>query len=512
MTQKVALIILDGWGIGNHSHSDAVYQANTPFTDSLSLNFPQATLLTDGENVGLPHGQMGNSEVGHMNIGAGRVVWQMLAKINRAFDPSNRATPDIHISHNPQFVEMCRQTIERNKPLHLIGLVSNGGVHSHINHVIGLANEAKALGVSQIYIHAFLDGRDTDPKSGVGFLEQLLDGVGNNAQLSTVIGRYYAMDRDLRWERVKKAYDLMVNGLGAYNTHAVDAVTQEYAAGITDEFMNPIRCLPGNEGLIAEGDTVLCFNFRTDRGRQITRALSQDDFHEFNMHKLNLKYYTMTIYDETYTISGSLFHNENLVETLGEVVSKAGKTQLRAAETEKYPHVTFFFSGGREEAFEGEHRIMANSPKVATYDLKPSMSAQELTDAALDYIADNLPDFVCLNYANADMVGHTGVYSAIIEAVQTVDGCLKQLVEKMQPMGYDFIVIADHGNADFAVNDDGTPNTAHSTNPVPVWLISPNKKLTIRNGILADVAPTVLELMNIPQPAQMTGRSIINHS
>lgn len=503
MIEKVALVILDGWGIGNHTKSDAVYNANTPFTDTLTQNYPHATLLTDGENVGLPVGQMGNSEVGHMNIGAGRVVWQMLAKINKSFHEGS-------INKNETLLAAFEKAKSTGKNLHFIGLLSDGGVHSHIDHAIGLCKLANEYGLSNTYIHAFLDGRDTDPKSGIKYLEALQNNIhGSAVKLSTVVGRYFAMDRDLRWERVKKAYDVMVNGEGEYSSNILQTIHEKYDAGTTDEFMVPIRCLENNEGQIQDGDVVICFNFRTDRGRQITRVLSQEDFHEFNMHKLDLHYYTMTIYDETYTIDGALFHNENLELTLGEVIQNAGATQLRAAETEKYPHVTFFFSGGREEPFTGEHRIMANSPKVATYDLQPEMSAPELANSAIEFIQKETPDFVCLNFANADMVGHTGVYEAIIKAVETVDSCLEKLVNALKPLGYQFIVIADHGNADFAINEDGTPNTAHSTNPVPVWLITENKSLKINHGILADVAPSILNLMGIEAPKEMTGKNLV---
>lgn len=502
MAEKAALVILDGWGIGRHDKSDAVWEANTPFTDSLWRDYPHARLRTDGENVGLPEGQMGNSEVGHMNIGAGRVVWQMLVRINKAFR-------DGSISGNKTMQSMLNQAARPGKALHLMGLVSDGGVHSHQDHLIGLCKLAKDAGVAHIYIHAFMDGRDTDPKSGAGFLQYVLDGVqGTGAKISTVIGRYYAMDRDKRWERVKLARDLMVLGTGKPAADPVQAIREAYHNGITDEFMEPLRCLDGEQGLIREDDVVLCFNFRTDRGRQITEALTQQDFPEWEMQKLNLQYYTMTEYDETFNIAGVIFDNQNLTDTIGEVLSKAGRTQLRAAETEKYPHVTFFFSGGREEPFPGEERLMVSSPKVATYDLQPEMSAPELTEKAVAMMEKQSPDFICLNFANPDMVGHTGVFSAIIKACETVDKCLQKLVEAGRRHGYHFLIIADHGNADFAVNDDGTPNTAHSTNPVPCWLVSDTMKPDMRDGILADVAPTLLKIMNIPQSAAMTGRAL----
>jgi len=501
MTQRTAIIVLDGWGIGLHDVSDAIWQANTPYTDSLTENYAHTSLRTDGENVGLPNGQMGNSEVGHMNIGAGRIVWQMLVKVNKAFETGE-------IDSNETWNALLNQC-KAGKPLHLMGLVSDGGVHSHQNHLIALCNSAAKKGVSKIYIHAFLDGRDTDPKSGASSIAKVLNGIeGTGAKISTVIGRYYAMDRDNRWERVSKSYHLMVNGLGMVSDNVISSIEGEYAKGITDEFMEPIRTLAGSEGLIAEGDVVLCFNFRTDRARQITTALCQENFHEYNMHKLNLQYYTMTEYDERFKIQGILFHHQNLNYTLGEVISANGLTQLRAAETEKYPHVTFFFNGGREAPFVGENRIMASSPKVATYDLQPEMSAEELADKAIEFIQENKPNFICLNFANPDMVGHTGVFNAIVKAVETVDRCLKKLSETLLANGYDFLVVADHGNADFAVNKDGSPNTAHTTNPVPCWLVSSTQNPQLNKGILADLAPTVLKLMGITQPAEMTGKSL----
>lgn len=503
MVKKVGLVILDGWGLGNGSHSDAINQAITPFTDSLFARFPHATLRTDGENVGLPEGQMGNSEVGHMNIGAGRIVWQMLAKINKAFAEGSVAENQVLLS------AMNKAKLE-DKPFHIMGLLSDGGVHAHIEHIKQLCSIASAFGLKKIYVHAFLDGRDTDPKSGLGHVKNLLAHIqGTSAKLSTVVGRYYAMDRDERWERVKVSYDLLVKGEGKLAKDVAQSIEDEYAAGITDEFMSALRCLPGEEGLLKDGDVVLNANFRTDRGRQITRALTQEDFASHGMQKRKLHYYTVTQYDVKFKISGVLFENDNLQQTLGEVISMAGKTQLRAAETEKYPHVTFFFSGGREAAFEGEDRLMANSPKVATYDLQPEMSAIELTDRAIAKMQQAQYDFVCLNFANADMVGHTGVYEAIIKAVETVDACLQRLVEVGEELGYDFLIIADHGNADYAVNEDGSPNTAHTTNPVPVWWVTQEREQDLRNGILADVAPTVLQIMGLVQPLEMTGKSLI---
>lgn len=504
MSDKAALVILDGWGLGDGSPSDAVRHAHTPFTDSLSEKYPHAQLRTDGENVGLPKGQMGNSEVGHMNIGAGRIVWQMLAKINRVFEEG--ALSDV--AKWNEIIENCEKN---QKPLHLIGLVSDGGVHAHVDHLLGLVKALKHTSIPAIYIHAFLDGRDTDPQSGLGFLQKLLGEIDEQRiKLSTVIGRYYAMDRDQRWERVKKAYDLMVHGTGIVTQDVLSAVKEQYKLGITDEFMEALKLEDTDTGRIQEGDSVLCFNFRTDRGRQITRALTQEAFPEFGMLPLNINYYTFTQYDETFKIKGVLFDNENLNFTLGEVLEGAGRTQLRAAETEKYPHVTFFFSGGREDEFKGENRIMAASPKVATYDLQPEMSAVELTQKSLEFINAQKPDFVCLNYANADMVGHTGVYSAIVKAVETVDACLENLVDDLLKLDYQVVIIADHGNADVALNPDGSPNTAHSTNPVPVWLVSNENKWNVKNGILADVAPSILQLMGVAQPAEMTGKSFLH--
>ncbi len=498
MSEKAALVILDGWGIGRHDRSDAIWNAKTPFTDMLWDTFPHASLRTDGEHVGLPEGQMGNSEVGHMNIGAGRIVWQMLVRINKAFS-------DGSISENT----MLQKVFACKGKLHLMGLVSDGGVHSHIDHAIALGKMAAEAGVKDVFIHAFLDGRDTDPKSGLNFIKRLQDELnGTGVNLSTAVGRYYAMDRDKRWERVKKAYDLMVNGVGEYVASAEAGIAAQYEAGITDEFMEPLRFLPGSEGLICEGDTVLCFNFRTDRGRQITRALTQENFPDQGMRALILDYYTLTEYDETFKIAGVIFENQNLTDTLGDVLSAAGKTQLRAAETEKYPHVTFFFSGGREEPFLGEERIMAASPKVATYDLQPEMSAHELTQNAIAFLEEKQPDFICLNFANPDMVGHTGVFNAIVKACETVDDCLRRLVEVGLKHQYHFLIIADHGNADMAVNEDGSPNTAHTTNPVPCWLVSQTINPHLHNGILADVAPTILKMMQLPQPTAMTGRAL----
>ncbi|MFM1898835.1 MAG: hypothetical protein RL577_1075, partial [Bacteroidota bacterium] len=408
-----------------------------------------------------------------------------------------------------QILQRCFAGVGEEKSLHILGLLSDGGVHAHVDHIIALCHLAQARGVKRVYVHGFLDGRDTDPQSGKAFVQYFLhETAGRGAQLSSLVGRYYAMDRDQRWERVKVAYDLMVHGVGE-RSEPIQGIESSYESGVTDEFVKPIRCLEGEEGLIQEGDTVLFANFRTDRGRQLTRALSQEDFAEQGMSKLDLQVYTFTTYDETFSISGVLFDNQNLHNTLGEVLAESGKTQIRAAETEKYPHVTFFFSGGQEQPFDGERRIMAASPKVATYDLQPSMSAVELTDMALEALSQEPADFICLNYANADMVGHTGVYSAIVEAVETVDAQLQRLVETLTKLGYAILVIADHGNADVALNEDGTPNTAHSTNPVPCWLINGPKGVELNKGKLADVAPSILELMGLVQPEEMSGESLL---
>jgi 2,3-bisphosphoglycerate-independent phosphoglycerate mutase len=500
MQRKTAIVVLDGWGLGKHDKSDAVWNADTPFTDSLFDQYPHTTLRTDGENVGLPEGQMGNSEVGHMNIGAGRVVWQMLVRINRELR-------DGSLDGNKVWLRAMDQA-KKAGALHLFGLVSDGGVHSHIDHVVALCKNAAKHGIKNIWIHAFLDGRDTDPKAGSEYIKYLQHNVNGSATIATIVGRYYAMDRDKRWERVKRAYGLMVQGDGIIATDAVSAIEAQYAKGITDEFMEPIRVSPSSDALIKDGDVVLCFNFRTDRGRQITTVLSQQDIADFGMSKKQLHYYTMTEYDDKFNIDGVLFDNQNLDQTLGEVISAQKKTQLRAAETEKYPHVSFFFSGGREDVFEGETRLLVNSPKVATYDLQPEMSAPELTEKAMEIIQNQKPDFVCLNYANPDMVGHTGVYSAIVKAVETVDSCLQKLTSCFLENGYSILIIADHGNADYAINEDGTPNTAHSTNPVPCWLVSNDLKPTMHQGILADVAPTILKIMGIEQPKEMTGNAL----
>ncbi len=501
MTKNIGLIILDGWGIGDHSKSDAIYNSETPFMDFLLSEYPNAKLGTSGENVGLPDGQMGNSEVGHLNIGAGRIVYQELTRINKSIQDGT--------FFQNETLKNAFENAEKNKvDLHLFGLVSKGGVHSSQEHLYALAQMAENYSIPNVFIHAFTDGRDCDPKSGVHFIEELEEKIkGGKARIATVIGRYFAMDRDNRWERIKKAYDLLVNGVGTKFDSASQALKKSYDNNITDEFIEPALIL--ENARIKDGDVAICFNFRTDRPREISIALTQKDFHEFNMHKLNLSYYTMTNYDESFKNIQVIFEKDNLQKTLGEVLSENGKTQVRIAETEKYPHVTFFFNGGREDEFKNERRILVNSPKVATYDLQPEMSAYEVRDRIVDDIRKNQPNFICLNFANPDMVGHTGVYSAIQKAVETVDECLNDVVTAGLENNYEFIVIADHGNADFAINPDGSPNTAHSLNPVPVVLISKDKNARIKDGILADIAPTILSRLGINSPKEMTGKVLV---
>lgn len=500
--KKVILIIMDGWGLGKVASADAIQHANVPFTKSLYLKYPHTTLVTCGEAVGLPDGQMGNSEVGHLNLGAGRVVYQELQRINVAIRNGSFA-------QNIVMLETIREAKRRGKPLHLAGLVSDGGVHSHINHLKAIVDLCKQEGLSDVYIHAFMDGRDCDPKSGLGFITSLQahlnDSVG---KIATVSGRYFAMDRDKRWERVQLAYNALVNGTGEKATDAIAAVENSYAKEITDEFIKPTVIVDEAQqplGRIGEDDVVFCFNFRTDRCREITQVLSQADFPEFGMHKLNLYYTTMTEYDSTFNDVHVVFETDNLTNTLGEVIARNGLRQIRAAETEKYPHVTFFFSGGREALFEGERRILAPSPKVATYDLKPEMSAYELTDLLVPEIEAASAEFFCINYANADMVGHTGVWEAAIKAAETVDKCVERVVTAALAKGYTILLTADHGNSDFMINEDGTPNTAHTLNPVPLFVIDAEWKGTIRPGKLGDIAPTILTLMHLPVPEQMTG-------
>jgi 2,3-bisphosphoglycerate-independent phosphoglycerate mutase len=503
-TKKALLIIMDGWGHGIKRRADAIALAKTPFVDSLYRKYPNAELVTFGEDVGLPQGQMGNSEVGHLNIGAGRVVYQELARINKAVREGTLQT-------NAALLQALAYAKKNNKPLHFIGLVSDGGVHSHINHLKALCSTASAHGVKS-YIHAFTDGRDCDPKSGFGFLADLQAHIATlqECRIATVIGRYWAMDRDKRWERVKLAYDLIVNGIGENIEHGslLTAIKSHYDSGVTDEFLKGM--VVHKSGLIKEGDVVLCFNFRTDRPREITEVLTQFDLPEFGMKKLDLNYVTMTRYDATYKRISVMFETDDLVNTIGEVLSAAGKTQVRIAETEKYPHVSFFFSGGRETPFLGERRLMVPSPKIATYDLQPEMSAHQITDTIVQDIQTNAPDFICLNYANTDMVGHTGVFSAAIKAAQTVDTCVKRLVRVALKENYKVLIIADHGNSDLMVNEDDSPNTAHTLNMVPCILVGKGlAKVKLRNGRLADVAPTILGLMNVKPSKEMTGESLI---
>jgi len=504
MHKKVILIILDGWGISKNPEVSAIAKANTPFVDSLYTKYPHATLRTDGLHVGLPEGQMGNSEVGHMNLGAGRIVYQDLAKINLAVDNNELANEKV-------LQNAFSYATKNNKKVHFLGLVSDGGVHSHINHLKGLVRAADASGVES-YVHAFTDGRDVDPQSGIDFMSDLQEFLPeHNSKLASIIGRYYAMDRDKRWERVKLAYDLVVNGTGSKATNAKRAMQDSYDEDITDEFIKPIVMVDENSAPIAtikEEDVVIFFNFRTDRGRQLTQVLSQEDFHEFNMHKINLHYVTMTNYDDTYKNIHVVYPKEDLTQTLGEVLEKHGKKQIRIAETEKYPHVTFFFSGGREAEFNGEKRLMCPSPKVATYDLQPEMSAQDITNTIIPELNKQEADFICLNFANTDMVGHTGVFEAAVKAAEKVDACTKEIVAKALENKYTSIIIADHGNSETMVNEDGSPNTAHTTNPVPVILV--DKELTaIKDGILANIAPTVLDLIGIEKPEIMNEDSLI---
>jgi 2,3-bisphosphoglycerate-independent phosphoglycerate mutase len=505
--QRSILIILDGWGHGPKPEVSAIAQADTPYVDSLYEQYPNAELVTYGEAVGLPEGQMGNSEVGHLNIGAGRIVYQELARINKAIREKT-------INENPVLQQALAYAKNRNKALHFIGLVSDGGVHSHHQHLIALSNIASEYGVEKIYIHAFTDGRDTAPTSGKGFLADVQAAIeGTPAQIASVVGRYYAMDRDKRWERTKIAYDLLTQGIGEGSNDLLQTVQSRYDKGETDEFLKPIVCL--NQAgqpvaTIAEDDVVFFFNFRTDRPRQITQVLTQEDMPDQEMKTIPLHFVTMTRYNEAYKGLNVVFTKEDVSNTLGETLSNAGKTQTRIAETEKYPHVTFFFNGGREVPFDGEERILIPSPKVATYDLKPEMSAFEVTDAIIENIEKKQPDFVCLNYANADMVGHTGDFDAAKIAAHTVDQCLKRLISVALKHNYEAIVIADHGNSDYMINEDGSPHTAHTTNPVPIFYISKNPKgKTIKDGKLGDIAPTLLTIMGMDIPEEMDGDVLV---
>ncbi|MBJ2176161.1 2,3-bisphosphoglycerate-independent phosphoglycerate mutase [Aureibaculum sp. A20] len=504
MNKKVILIILDGWGITQNPKVSAIAQAKTPFIDSLFKKYPNASLRTDGLHVGLPEGQMGNSEVGHMNLGAGRIVYQDLVKINKAVE-------DGSIAQQAELQKAFSYAKEKNKNVHFVGLVSDGGVHSHINHVKGLVTGANNFGLRS-YVHAFTDGRDVDPHSGKEFIAELNNHLAqNNGQLASVIGRYYAMDRDKRWERVKLTYDAMVKGIGTKSHNAIESIQENYDNGVTDEFIKPIVMVNDKDqpiSTIKDDDVVIFFNFRTDRGRQITEALSQKDFPEYDMKKLNLYYVTMTNYDEKFKNVHVIYNKDNLINTLGEVLEKNNKKQIRIAETEKYPHVTFFFSGGREDEFVGEKRLMCPSPKVATYDLQPEMSAKDITAAIIPELDKKEADFICLNFANTDMVGHTGVLSAAIKAAETVDKCTEEIIESVLKNDYTAIIIADHGNSETMINEDGSPNTAHTTNPVPIIIVDKDIK-SVKSGILADIAPTVLKLIGVDKPEVMDRESLI---
>ena len=504
MAKKALLMILDGWGIGKHGVGDVIYNTPTPYLDYLCAVSPHAELQASGEDVGLPDGQMGNSEVGHLNIGAGRVVYQDLVKINRA-------CKDGSILENPGIVAAYSYARDHGKKLHLMGLTSDGGVHSSLEHLFKLIEISKTYGLKDTYVHCFMDGRDTDPKSGAGFIQQVQDACdANGAHIASIVGRFYAMDRDKRWERVKEAYDLLVEGKGKQASDMVKAMEESYAENVTDEFVKPIHNATV-DGTIQEGDVVIFINFRNDRAKELTQVLTQQDMPAEGMHTIkDLQYYCMTPYDASFTGVNILFPKENVMDTLGEYLSKQGKRQLHTAETEKYAHVTFFFNGGREQAYEGEDRILVPSPKVATYDLKPEMSAYEVKDKLVDAINTQNYDFIVVNFANGDMVGHTGVYYAIAKAVHAVDNCVKDVIEAAKANDYEAIIIADHGNADNAINPDGTPNTAHSLNPVPFIYVTDNNSASVRNGRLADVAPSILHIMGLEQPADMTGTNLID--
>lgn len=505
MEKKSILIIMDGWGEGNKTKADAIFNAKTPFTDNLKNTAAFAHLRTSGQDVGLPDGQMGNSEVGHLNIGAGRVVYQDLVRINKAVEEGTLAT-------NAMITRAYNYALKYNKHVHFIGLVSDGGVHSSTSHLIKLCDIANDYGLKDVFVHVLTDGRDTDPKSGLGYVTDLQQHLSaTNAKIASICGRYYTMDRDKRWERIREGYNLLVNGQGKPASDPLKAIEAEYASGITDEFIKPI-VITKHDGTpitrISKDDVVICFNFRTDRLRQITHVLTQQNMEEEQMHTIPLQYYTMTRYDESFKNINIIFDKDDIKQTMGEVIANAHKKQIRIAETEKYAHVTFFFSGGRENEYEGEKRIMISSPKVATYDLQPEMSAPKVRDAIVAELKKGEADFICLNFANADMVGHTGNYEAIIKAVETVDQCVKNVTEAAQENGYSVMITADHGNADNAINSDGSINTAHSTNPVPLFLID-NDYHTLRDGRLCDIAPTLLKLMEIPIPKEMTGNVLI---
>ena len=500
--KKIILIIMDGWGLGKIKKSDAIQHAKVPFVDSLYNQYPNNTLVACGQAVGLPDGQMGNSEVGHLNLGAGRIVYQELERVNQAIKTGE-------LQNNPQILAAINYAQQNNRKLHLLGLLSDGGVHSHIHHLKAIVSVCAQKKLQNVFVHAFTDGRDTDPKSGMGFIGDLQNHLNKTTgKIASVTGRYFAMDRDKRWERIKIAYEALVNGTGAASNNILESILASYQSNVTDEFIMPIINTACN-GKIEAHDAVICFNFRTDRCREITQVLTQKDMPEYQMKTLPLQYTTMTVYDHTFKNVNTVFQNDDLKQTLGEVLSAAGKTQLRIAETEKYPHVSFFFSGGREVPFEGEKRIMIPSPKVATYDLQPQMSAPEVTEAVLKEINNNPPDFICLNFANADIVGHTGVWPAIIKAVETVYHCVAQVVKAALEKDYCIFLTADHGNADFAINEDGSPNTAHTLNLVPLFVIDKNWKGNVQPGKLGDIAPSILTMMDIPVPAAMTGNVLV---
>ena len=503
MAKKALLMILDGWGIGDKTKGDVIYSTPTPYMDYLNATYPHSQLQASGENVGLPDGQMGNWEVGHLNIGAGRIVYQDLVKINRA-------CKDGSIMKNPEIISAYEYAQKTGKSVHLMGLTSNGGVHSSLDHVFTLCDISKAYGIKNTYIHCFMDGRDTDPKSGKGFIEQLTaKGKETGCEIASIIGRFYAMDRDKRWERIKIAYDLLIKGEGKQATDMVQAMQESYDENVTDEFILPINNA-NIDGTIKEGDVIIFYNYRNDRAKELTIVLTQQDMPEQGMNTIpGLQYYCMTPYDASFTGVHILFPKENVENTLGEYISSKGLKQLHTAETEKYAHVTFFFNGGREAPYEGEERILVASPKVATYDLKPEMSAYEVKDKLVAALKEDKYDFVVVNFANGDMVGHTGIYEAVEKAVVAVDQCVKEVVETAKTVGYEVIIIADHGNADNEINSDGTPNTAHSLNPVPFIYVTENKNAKVENGVLADVAPSILHIMGLPQPAEMTGKDLI---
>ena len=505
MNKKVILLILDGWGVTQDPSVSAIFNAKTPFINSLYDLYPSSELRTDGEHVGLPEGQMGNSEVGHMNLGAGRIVYQNLAKINIAVREGK-------LAKETELIKAFNYAKENHKNVHLLGLISDGGIHSHINHAKGLLDAAHKNNVNNVYLHAFTDGRDCDPKSGKYFIKDIEEHMKNTTgELATITGRYYSMDRDNRWERVKLTYDALVEGIGEKSVNALDSINKSYQENITDEFIKPIIMVDENDkpkASIKKDDVVIFFNFRTDRGRQLTEVLSQNDNEEFNMHKIPLYFVTLTNYDKTFKDIKVVYNSDNIENTLGEVLERANKKQIRIAETEKYPHVTFFFSGGREKEFDGEKRLLCPSPKVATYDLKPEMSAYEIRDAIVPELEKGEVDFVCLNFANGDMVGHTGVFEAAVKACETVDHCSKEVINTGLKNGYTTLLIADHGNCETMMNPDGSPHTAHTTNPVPIILIDKELKL-INNGVLGDIAPTILELMGLEQPKEMTRKSLL---